>query len=505
MRKTSLISLKSLSASLCVFFTCSHAFSVSQINSEFQLSIPRQFQQNLIDKKWESLVKQEFQANWQFPDQEVVAQAVPVKFKNISMKIKTFLEKPQLEVSETLLQLTSKKLEAEIHMDEVSVDSVVEREVSGVIGRFRIQAHCKDVVLTLNPGQGSFAMTLAPSLSPSTAGTQLQSVNVSWLPGSWTAQGMQCEGAEGFEAIIRDEIHKIANDSARFVEPQKDLIKKYVQDYLAGYSFDFSQARQLIVARPDIRISMKVDEYKDLGATGALIRGHLQIEFLKTEGTDVKNLILSADETLTNASVAQLRLPKDFVKEVVGKAYSANSWLHKTSSDKLPGFSSVMSSRFAQWFVWPEMMKFNQYTKFLFDVYSAKDVAIQGEGMTYQVKGDFVSRMQAPRGGNYVPFMNFAIPFSSKVQLTVENGKAQAKFVNPIMGLTANWERSYLNKFGASTKFKASTIRDKIVGGLWGKTISVNIPNIPLTDDLSLKVKKVLPTEGQDLVLQLMP
>ncbi|XGC79331.1 hypothetical protein ACES2L_08315 [Bdellovibrio bacteriovorus] len=450
-------------------------------------------------------MNKEFQGNWQFPDQEVMTQAVPVKFKNISMKVKTFLEKPSLDPNATLLQLNSKKLEAEIQMSEVSVDTIVEREVSGVVGRFRIQASCKNVLLSLNPGQGNFSMMISPSLENSTAGTRLQSVNISWLPGSWTAQGMQCEGAQGFETVIRDEIAKIANDSARFVEPQKELIKKYVEDYLAGYQFDFSQSRQLVVARPDIKVTLKVEEYKDVANQGAVVKGRLVIDFLQAADSEVKVLNLSQEEALVDATVASIRLPKDFIKEVVGHAYSANSWLHKVTSDTLPGFSNVMASRFAQWFVWPELMSYSRYDKFLFSVYSSKDVTVDGSGMSYQVKGTFLSKMQAPKGSQYVPFMNFAIPLTSKVTLKVENSKAQATFVNPVMGLTPYWEPSYINKYGANRKFKASTIRDKIVGGLWGKTVSVAIPNIPLTEGLSLKVKKVLSTSSQDLVLELNP
>lgn len=504
MKKT-MITTKGLSAALFTFFISSHGFCFSQINSEFELSLPRQFQQNIIDKKWETLMNKEFQGNWQFPDQEIVSQDVPVRLKQLSLKIKTNLQKPSLSDGQSLLELTSKNMQAELHMGEVSVDHIVEREVGGIIGRFRVQALCKDVVLNLTPGKGSFSVVIAPSLENTRAGTEVQAVNLSWLPGSWTSQGIQCSGVEGFADLIKQEINKIANDSKSFVEPQKELLKKYVQDYLKDIQIDFSKPRQLIVARPDLSILMKVNEYKDLGNDGAKIKGVLEIQFQKSADAGLKVLTLDPKTEDVKTDQARLRLPQSFVKEVMRRAYSANSWLHQVTSDKLPGFSTLMNSRFSQWWVWPELMNFSKSAKFRFDVYSNKDVDIQGSGLEYKMKSTLLAKMNAPKSGNYVPFMNFSIPLNSTVRLKVENGKAQATFVDPIMGLTPQWDSSYLNKYGANRKFSSGTIRDRIVGSLWGRTVSVAVPSIPLSDDLSLKIKKVLAPANQDIVLQLSP
>ncbi|KYG61332.1 hypothetical protein AZI85_09685 [Bdellovibrio bacteriovorus] len=475
------------------------------MNSEFQLALPRQFQENLISKKWESLVNQEFQGNWQFPDQEITTQDVPVKIKNISLKVKTHLEKPSLQNQQTVLQLTSKNLEAQLTIGEVSVDHIVERVVGGIIGRFRIQASCKNVVMTMIPGKGSMSMAVAPSVGSTNAAALVQSVDVGWAPGSWSSTGIQCEGVEGFADLLKTEIDKIANDSVSFIQPKKDLIRKYVQDYLQDIKLDFSSPRQLIVSRPDISVLMKVDEYKDQGEAGALIKGHLQIDFLNTKDSEVKNLVLTPGTAPMSSGEAQIILPKDFIKEVLLKAYSANAWLHKITSDKLPGFGSLMSSRFMQFFVWPALRDYSKSTKFLFDVYSNKDMEIQGGGLQYQAKANFYARMQAPRSGQYVPFVNWSVPFNSKINLKVENGKASATLVNPSLGMTPYYDASYVAKYSPNRRILYGTIRDKIISGIWGQTMTMEIPKIPLMEGVSLKVKKVLAPNNQDITLQLTP
>lgn len=507
MKKTRLlIKTKDLSAALITFFISSHAFSISQINSEFEMLLPRQFQQILIDKNWETLMNKEFEGNWQFPDQETVSQNVPVKIKNISLKIKSFLQKPALGENEDVLALTAKNLQAQIDIGEVSVDHVVERVVGGVIGRFRIQASCKNVLLALAPGKGSFTMHVAPSVESTSAGVTLESFNLSWLPGSWVPQNLQCEGVQGFTDLIKAEIEKMTSDSAQFIEPQRALIARYLEDSLRNVKVDLSQPKQLIVSRPDIQVLMKIDEYKSLGKSGASLRGLFQINFLRVEDKEVKALTLSDEANTIRDSQVRLQLPKDFVKEVASAAYTANTWLHKVGSDKLPGFSDLMSSRFNQTFVWPELKNYSTSTKFLFDVYSNKDLSIQGQGLTYQLKATFNSLMQAPRGGKYIPFMNFGIPFNSKVQLKVESERAFATFVNPTMGLTYKWDTAYVKKYYPSQRFNADTIRDRIVGNLWGKTMNFAIPKIPITDIISLKVMKAaVPAGKNDIIFRLAP
>lgn len=504
MKKTRWATARNLSAVSAILFISSHAFSNSQIISEFELSLPRQFQQTLIEKKWENLMNQEFRGNWSLPDQQVESQEVPVKIKNISLAIKSFLQKPSLSSSRSQVILTSKGLQAEFRLGEVSVDHVVERSVGGVVGRFRVQALCKDVVLNLTPGRGMFSLVLTPAVDTSKVAMDVESVELGWEPGSLSSPGFQCQGVEGFETLLKKEIENIANDSERFMAPQKELIKRYVQDSLKAVEIDFSQPRELLTARSDIRILMQVDEYQDKGDEGAQVRGHLQLDFLRASGGGVKTLSLG-DSSSILSSGAQLRLPKDFLKEVMRHAYTANSWVHRVSSDKIPGFSSLMQSRFLQFFIWPEMMRYSKSAKFIFDVYSNKDIEIQGDGLAYQVRENLLAKMKAPRGGSYVPYLNFYAPLTSTTRLSVNKGRAQVSFINPQLGLSPQWDESYVERFSPWTRFAASTIRDRISQALDGKTVSVAIPRIPLAEGVSLQVEKVVAPTGEDMVLHLTP
>lgn len=505
MKKTKWIMTRGLSASVFVFLISQSAFCVSQINSEFEIVLPRQFQQKLIDKKWETLMNKEFSGNWQFPDQEILSSNVPVKVKQVSLQMRSYLEKPALVENQSLIELNSKNLQAELLLGEVSVDHVIEKDIGGVTGRFRVQAVCKNVVLSLQPDKGQFSMVVSPVIEGTHAGGEVQSVSVSWLPGSWVSKSMECSGAQGFADIIKAELSTLTNDSRRLIEPQKELIKKNVQDYLGSFQLDFSTEKEVLVARPDIKVQMKINDTQDLGGAGMRLRGIFEIKFLKDQAKDIRYLKMKGVNSQGDAKQVLLYLPEDFLKEVAMHSYAANTWLHQVMSDKISGFTSLMNSRFSQFFVWPALMSFSKSAKFRFDLYSNKNVDVKGSGDVYQLQSTMLSRMMAPKSGGLVPFMYFNVPLTSKVRVSLQDSKVLATFSHVNLSLNPQWDASYVRNYGPSRSFSTSTIQGRLSDSLEGKTVSASLPQIPVGLGMNMRVMKMQAVQGKNLVFLLSP
>lgn len=486
-------------------FLCSHAFAKSQIESEFELVLPKEFQKNLINEKWKSFAEKEFAKNWQFPNQTMTAQeGIPVQINDIFLEIKTRLKKPALQEAQTLVELTSQGLQAELRLGEVSVDHTIEREVGGIVGRFRLQALCKDVRLNMTAGQGEFAVLVAPTLASATAGGEIQAVRLGWTPQAWVISSMQCSGAQGFDDILRGEIQKLAQDSATLVSPHLEFIKQSVQAELDKIQIDLSGSRRLLVSRPDIEAHMIVDRFQDLGTQGLKVRGRFTVDFARVATNSQKKLTLAEGSTAGAANQASLRLPKDFLKEIVNQAYAPNTWRHSFLSPQIPGFVSLMRSRFIQFFVWPELMSYPKSSVFRFDVYSNKSLNIQGQGLQYKINTTIYTQMQSPqKAGQLAPFMNFTVPVTAQLGLQVQNGVLKVSLGSPQMGLQAQWDKNYLSSKRVSTGFSTSTIRSRIIESIAGEMVTVSLPTIPVADDLTLKIKKVRVNTTQDLIVDL--
>jgi hypothetical protein len=237
----------------------------------------------------------------------------------------------------------------------------------------------------------------------------------------------------------------------------------------------------------------------------ALAQGIYRVEFTKLKSQDDIYLKLSKQSFEGSASAgAMIRVPEEFVLAVVKQAFGASSWSKRTYSRQIPGFSALMRSRFAQFFVWPELIKFPKSTEFLFDIYSPKNIEVSGENLKYQVQASLQAQMHAPKQGKYIPFMDFSIPFSSQVQLSVAKGKVAAKFSGVALSLRESWAPSYVEKYHPTRAFARTKINKRIRAAAEGAATSYTLPRIPLTDELSLQVQKVQKAaQGTDLVFYL--
>jgi hypothetical protein len=150
-------------------------------------------------------------------------------------------------------------------------------------------------------------------------------------------------------------------------------------------------------------------------------------------------------------------------------------------------------------------MDYSKSAKFRFDLYSNKDPQISGSGMSYNVKLNLISRMQAPKSSGYVNFMYFTMPFSTKLDLAVDNGVMSVGFKNTDLALNYQWDPTYVRNYSPSQRFSASTIRDRVLDSIAGKTSKFNLPALPLTEGVSLKVKSVKTLSNEDLLLRLNP
>ncbi len=495
--------MKTLSVALgTLLIISSHAFAKSQIISEFELNLPRQFQEVLINRSWETLMNREFQGNWQIPDQKVETDGIPVHIKNVSLAVRSFMQKPSIQDPNAALFLTAKDLRAELKLGEVSINHTIERSVGGIVGRFRVQALCQNVILNLVPGAGHFSLSINPQFDNSRARLNVQDVHLAWTPGAWVASEIQCLGAEGFNDLIKKEIERVTNDSEILVRPNLQSIKTKIQESLQEVTYDYTSDRELNISRPDIRVFMRDLSFENLGVQGARIKGFFHIHFLLSKNEEVIYLHLGKNTSVANFA-AQLRLPKEFIAEFATRAYSADSWLHRVSSTKISGFNSLMRSRFSQFFVWPELMNYSKSSQFLFDISSRKDVSVQGVGLKYELEGVFSTRMWAPRSGAYVPFMNFTTPLRMTLAMSTKQGKLSLQFGQVNLSLASKWDAEYLSRYSPSTRFSNSTIRNRIASSLEGMKTDVSLPTLPVVEGVNLKFDQVLSPTGEDLVIYL--
>jgi hypothetical protein len=186
-----------------------------------------------------------------------------------------------------------------------------------------------------------------------------------------------------------------------------------------------------------------------------------------------------------------IRIPEEFALTVAKWAFGASTWLQRVYSSQIPGFSTLMRSRFTQFFVWRELMNFPKSTEFLFDITSSKNIAVSGKNLNYQVNATLQAQMYAPKNGKYVPFMNFEVPLASQVALALDQGKVLARFSRVALNLQEYWSPAYVERYHPARPFARRAINKRIQTAAEGGSIAYALPRIPLAGNVSLQIQKV--------------
>lgn len=496
--------IKILSVGFFPFLISQAVFAASVVESEFEMLLPRKFQQNLIEQSLAQMQNKELKFSWPIPNQNYNETDLKVDVTGISLDVTSGLEKPVLSEGGKQILLRSQNLQATLKAQSISIDQVIEREVGGVIGRFRVQAQCENVTLNLQPGKGSFAIRLTPVFSGSVVKAQVENVDITWTSDAWSMGNFNCTGTQGFDETLKKEVLQMVADPTIF-DPYKGTLKDYVQKYLDTQAVDLSGTRTLPSVRSDIKILLRITGLES-ATTGLKIRGAISFEFARGGQQDSVFLSLSGNPLQQDiSSGAILRLNESLIPRALEQAFLAPTFVRRVNSNDISAFRQLMRSRLLQILAWPELTKFSRSANFLFDIFTYKDLKLSGEDLKYHFSTRLNAQMYAPKRGQYVPFMAFDIPLSGGVDLSVADGKMTAKLTDPSLNLYFSWDEDYVRKYHACKRFARSQIQQRLRTALQKETqTSFNLPAIPLMNNLSLQIDQLRPSpENQDLLVYL--
>lgn len=467
----------------------------TRVASEFELLLPRPFLQDLVDQQWQIFQKDEFTFSWAVPDRNYATPDGEVLLSGLQLDAATKFHEPQLEADGESVSFVSKDLRADLSIQVISIDQYIEREVGGVIGRFRIQARCENVRLKMKPGQGIFTMRLRPTFNRAVLGVQVEDVSLHWTTAAWELAPLTCTGAEGFEDLIAAEILRLSGDDS-VAQEHKNILLEFARSFASAHVIDLSKPRELTSPWPGLKLSLQMQDFV-VRPESAVLRGVLRVDFIHQGSGDEIFLKLPSGASDSDSVVtAQLRIPESFVLVLARQLFASHSWKKRLSSEQIPGFRTLMSSRWTQFFVWRELLRFSKSAEFLFDVSPAKDPLVKGSKLRYQVRTAIAARMYAPKGGHYVPFMDFNIPFTSRVHLGVGRGNLTADFREVNLELQGQWVPSYLRTYHPYRKFAAAKIQPRLRQAAEGTSFTYALPVFPLGDLLNLRLEKLKSSSG---------
>jgi hypothetical protein len=480
-------------------------YATSVVQSEYELKLPRRFQQTIIDKLWETLQREVFSTELPLPDQSIHAAETEVLLSGIKLDFQTKLQKPQVPTQGPHLDLESRDMTARLRIQAISVDQYIVREVGGVVGRFHLVARCENLSLQSKPGQAQFKMRLEPVLNGPRVSSHLEDMEISWSKDAWVLAPMTCTGAQGFEDVVTAHVLELTRNSEVLAEHKAELMT-YVQTYLNTKTVDFSKPRILSSGRPDIQYFMEITDLKS-DAQNLSARGLLTVHFKNIKSGMVSLALDKATSSPAPAGAVQLRVPEKLLETLIEKAFVPGTWSERIAAAQVPGFSALISSQLATCLLWPELRKFNPQAPFVFEVGTEVPVVMNGTDLNYQVEGVLGVQMYAPKIQNektaLVPFMNFSIPLQSDIQVRLQQGRLSAAFTHVAMEIHPLWNPSYVSAYHPNLKFGVAALQKRLVKAAEGLRLEYALPRFQLMGGVALQLQNVSVASGRDLIFNL--
>lgn len=351
----------------------------------------------------------------------------PVQLKSLDLNFEYSVELLNL-LGGGAFETTVKMPTAKIRIGELHIDTVIELESNGVRVRVPIKANCTNLeVKSVEPLQFSIKGQVqeAPVL-----GLGISEVQWPKTRGGWIVNAESCEAAPGFTTFLGEQIGKQWSENAELPNLLREELNKEISPWFAK---GLTMQHQL----PALETVLTMHGTKFYDINNAWIFGlETTIDPHALKGSICPIL---ENETYIPAisQNVQVSKPELWISEKVIEVWS--QCLHQRSvfqrqdaGQSISGFRSLMNSRFLQWFVWGDLLRFEKNTDFRFSTssYGAFQLTPMNTSFTantagahYNLTTQVASHMSYVEGGRNNPYMTFFSPLQSALSMNVADSQ----------------------------------------------------------------------------------
>lgn len=307
----------------------------------------------------------------------------------------------------------------------------------------------------------------------------------------------QCEGAEAVMTAIKDAMQAVAHDQSWLQNMMKEATLRWVQNSLGSFQKEILTARTVTI-RPTLTATWEPQDMEAIGEGMIRVPGQLS---LKKEGEGpeqvevVERTQLAA--SLISMTESGLVLPKNTIEKVVEFLHRNGELNHRVPSNSVTAFVGLMKSRFLQFFVWPDLMKFATNTTFYFDLRAQNYPSLTNgrmvtdRGLTYDLQVPLLVNMWAPHNGNYLPYVDFRAQGSGRVYINVKGNQLQLQAMTGPLNVRSQFRDEYKSVRAVSDSIWESLLGSRVQSYLSSQKFMTDLPEWPLTQNLILGVTDI--------------
>jgi hypothetical protein len=369
----------------------------------------------------------------------------PVKFDSGTVKIEA-----NPLVSMTEIFIPDLKISAStIGLKYSDIIQIVE---NGWTGSFQIEAQCEAMDINLS---GEALLGWDPQTS------QLYFIRWEVREDETDVKGKNCTGVNGFEKFL-GQAFKNSEVVQKLLLTHQEAIRNWLTEKAMPYYNEWQPLGSVFWRLAKVQPGDGV-------ISGA---GHF---FMRDEGEGRKDFVLNQPVSMEQPSIV---LPQAFFKKWLRAWISDQTGGFNWTSNDVPSFKSLMRSRFLQFFIWPELMRFPKSTVFRFRInkFEVSDIQTLNRNqisIKAYIDGDIV-----PDG--YGPYISVKWDLPLTVNLESQDNQLKIHLNNVGSSPEIRLAKGYNYKY--SKGFPSSQIRKAIRQQLENKTWNFLLPQELLKD-----------------------
>lgn len=468
-----------------------------ELSSEFKLQLSNSLFTSMIQDFWSSL-----QGGQTIPVDDIhLSSPIPIAITGIQAKLQYNFPLPQQVSNQREWQLASNNVAADLYVQSVNASQTIVREINGILVSININAECHNIHLTLPKNITSVAASVRADVAQGQVHISLPSFDVNWPANAWQIASIDCTGADGFDEIVKTQTLQALSTIHNFDAQIHEELSKQLNLWSQKSSLVLMSAREIPTNRDDMQLFFEPRTANDIANNDLEISGVLRFVYpYISQGNDISNSFALTDKDLEainkipNAN-SRLIIPFETIRGLMMGNYLSGKLTYSLQSYNIPSFQALMQSRWAQFFVWPDLFHFEKNTTFLFQFLpmGPPSFANPHNGNKGEIVGDLFLplnvRMFAPQDNTYIPYVQFFTNIAGVTRMKlVEGGKVQVSVDTQALDINYQWSKKYLDNYDTYENISVALIADAIQGNLQqsqGIDIAIPVLSIGLQSKLS--------------------
>ncbi|RZA08463.1 MAG: hypothetical protein EOP11_04760 [Proteobacteria bacterium] len=465
------------------------------VKSEFELLLGEKLFDQVIGDFWSMLQgSQTIKLN----DLRVQPQGIPVYIQGIRAEVNYEFPLPKRVLGSNVREwdLSTQTLSSKLYVDKVQASGRILRLMDGIRVWIDVNATCTNLVLRLPAGFSEVNARVRAEVVQNQIKLSLPSYQADWKPGSWELESVNCTGIEGFEEVVKEEALKALSSFQNFDAPVKEEIAKRFADWSESASAILLSEQEIPSGKDYLKIFFEPKQARENG-NGLLLSGDMRFEYPSVaKGQNIEQVhALNAARSREQGDLqaGNVLLPFAAVKSLLMGEYFAGKLEQTVSSNAIPAFASFMKDRFAQFWAFPELSRYQTNAEFKFQFLPVGPPAFSGERMggggtiLGNMNLPLAVRMHSFVGGAFTPMVEFRTVAAGPASITLgEGGNLKFSMQAEKQPVTYGWEQSYLKNYKPDQRVSVDVIADKVRSSLSTQAFNVAFPALQV-GSLSLK------------------